>query len=112
MEHVVDADALLREAARLLARNGRILITVPAFQWLWTSHDELNHHVKRYTAADMRRLVQHTGLETIETRYLFQSLIVPKLFVRACEAVQPSVATVPRVPPHSLNRMLEGWYRI
>ena len=111
VEHVVDAGGLLHETVRLLAPNGRILITVPAFQWLWTSHDELNHHVKRYTAEDMRRLVQHSGLEVTETRYLFQSLVVPKLLVRMCEAVRPPVATVPRVPPRTLNRMLERWYQ-
>ena len=50
VEHVRNPDIMLRQAARLLARDGRMLITTPAFDWLWTSHDRLNHHVKRYTA--------------------------------------------------------------
>ena len=82
VEHVRSPETLLRHAARFLAPDGRMLITTPAFDWLWTSHDRLNHHVKRYTAAEMRTLVRKAGLEPIQSRYLFQSLVVPKLLVR------------------------------
>ena len=99
VEHVRNPATMLRRAARLLARDGRMLITTPAFDWLWTSHDRLNHHVKRYTAAEMCALVRKAGLEPVQTRYLFQSLVVPKLVVRAKEAMRPADASVPRVPP-------------
>jgi SAM-dependent methyltransferase len=111
VEHVEKPDTLLRQAAGFLARDGRMLITTPAFDWLWTSHDELNHHVRRYTAAEMRDLVRAAGLDPTETRYLFQSLIVPKLLVRAAEALRPSAASVPSVPPRAINRALETWFR-
>lgn len=111
VEHVRNPETMLRQAARFLASDGRMLITTPAFDWLWTSHDELNHHVKRYTAAEMRELVRAAGLEPIETRYLFQSLIVPKLLVRTREALRTSRASVPHVPPGALNRALETWFR-
>jgi 2-polyprenyl-3-methyl-5-hydroxy-6-metoxy-1,4-benzoquinol methylase len=111
VEHVRNPEIMLRQAARFLARDGRMLITTPAFDWLWTSHDELNHHVKRYTAAEMRELVRKAGLQPIETRYLFQSLIVPKLLVRTREALRPTSSSVPRVPSGALNRALETWFR-
>lgn len=111
VEHVRNPDVMLRQAARFLRRDGWMLITTPAFHWLWTSHDELNHHVKRYTASEMRELVRKAGLHPMETRYLFQSLIVPKLLVRTREALRSSSSSVPRVPSGALNRALEAWFR-
>ena len=111
VEHVRNPDDLLRQAARLLAPGGRIVITTPAFAWLWTSHDRLNHHVKRYTAGELQDLVRRAGLVPTKTEYLFQSLIVPKLLVRAKEALRPSLPAVPHVPAPFINRALERWFR-
>jgi SAM-dependent methyltransferase len=111
VEHVRTPGVMLRQAARLLGPNGRMVITAPAFDWLWTSHDRLNHHVKRYTAAEMRDLVRTAGLDPIVTQYLFQSLVVPKLIVRTREAFHQTAPSVPKVPPDVLNRALEWWYR-
>jgi SAM-dependent methyltransferase len=111
VEHVWNPEIMLSRAARFLAPGGHMLITTPAFDWLWTSHDRLNHHVKRYTAAEMRALVRKAGLEPLQTRYLFQSLVVPKLLVRAKEALRPAAASVPRVPPSAVNRALQAWSR-
>ena len=112
VEHLRDPDIMLGYAARLLAPNGRMVITTPAFNWLWTSHDRLNHHVKRYTAVEMCDLLRKAGLDPIDTQYLFQSLIVPKLLVRTTEALRPAMPSVPRVPPDFLNRALQTWFRI
>jgi SAM-dependent methyltransferase len=111
LEHVQRPDQLLGRAAELLTPNGRILATVPAFDWLWTSHDDLNHHKHRYTAAQIRRLIEDAGLTAVETSYLFQSLVIPKLLVRAREALLSSAMTVPMIPPPALNDALEMWYR-
>jgi len=111
LEHVHDPDTLLRRAADLLSPNGRILATVPAFDWLWTSHDELNHHVKRYTATEVRGLMNAAGLTVVETRYLFQSLVLPKLLVRAKESMAVPSSSLPRIPPRALNVALQSWYR-
>jgi hypothetical protein len=88
-----------------------MMITVPAFNWLWTSHDELNHHVWRYTAKEIRELMNGAGLTAIETGYLFQSLVLPKLLVRAKEALTVRAARVPRVPFRAANVALQAWYR-
>ena len=111
VEHIRTPAVMLRHAARLLASDGRMVITTPAFDWLWTSHDRLNHHVKRYTALEMRALLREAGLQAIDTRYLFQSLIVPKLLVRAREVLRPMPLSVPKIPPASLNHALETWFR-
>jgi 2-polyprenyl-3-methyl-5-hydroxy-6-metoxy-1,4-benzoquinol methylase len=111
LEHVPRPDEMLRCATRLLSPEGRIIATVPAFTWLWTSHDDVNHHLKRYTAAEMRTLMKGAGLAVVETRYLFQSLVLPKLLVRAKEMLVSSDPSIPRIPSRGLNRALQLWYR-
>jgi SAM-dependent methyltransferase len=111
LEHISKPDQLLRRAAEVLAPNGRILVTTPAFKWLWTTHDELNHHVTRYTAGEMRTTVQRAGLVTLENGYMFQSLVVPKLIVRAKEALTSAPARIPRIPSPALNRAIQAWFR-
>jgi 2-polyprenyl-3-methyl-5-hydroxy-6-metoxy-1,4-benzoquinol methylase len=111
LEHVHDPDRLLRRAAEILTPSGRILITAPAFQWLWTAHDDLNHHVRRYTAHEMRSAIRRAGLVAVETGYMFQSLVVPKLLVRAREALTSRAPRVPGIPPPLLNSAVQAWFR-
>jgi SAM-dependent methyltransferase len=111
LEHIVRPEPVLRRAGQLLRPNGRILVTVPAFAWLWTSHDEMNHHVTRYSGAALRRVIEQSGLVTVESGYLFQSLVVPKLLVRAMEAMFSSTPRVPDIPPPALNLLIQAWFR-
>ena len=48
LEHIDDDAGSLKALRNLIARNGRILITVPALPWLWSKHDEIHHHKRRY----------------------------------------------------------------
>jgi len=111
IEHVADPERLLRRAGEILKPRGRILITVPAFNWLWTTHDEVNHHITRYTATSMRSLIRRAGLDTVETAYLFQSLVMAKLWVRLREALKPAPARVPTIPPAAINTAIQVWFK-
>jgi len=111
LEHIAGPEQVLRRAGGLLRPGGRILITVPAFKWLWTAHDEMNRHVTRYSAAELRRVVAASGLVTLESSYLFQSLVVPKLLVRAGEALRSAPPRVPRIPPPPVNMAIQAWFR-
>jgi SAM-dependent methyltransferase len=111
LEHIQDTDHFLRRAGELLTPGGRILVTVPAFKCLWTAHDEINHHVTRYTARELRATLTRGGLEVIETRYLFQSLLLPKALVRATEALVRRGSRVPGIPSPPIDRLLRAWFR-
>ena len=111
LEHLRNPEDVVRQGIRLLAPGGTMLVTVPAFDWLWTRHDDLNHHIKRYTTGQMRRLLSQPGLEVVETQYLFQSLVLPKLLVRAVETFSSTDAAVPRVPQRAINLTLQAWFR-
>src|SRR6185312_10935354 len=58
LEHVPDPVAAIRRAVDLLEADGSILVTLPAHDALWTSHDVLNHHYHRYTKAGFAELAK------------------------------------------------------
>jgi SAM-dependent methyltransferase len=110
LEHVANVGKILANAGRILAVDGRVVVTVPAFERLWTSHDDMNHHVKRYTADDLRSTLQASGLAVFETRYLFQSLVFPKLAVRLSEATGLRRPDVPRISGPAVSAVLQRWF--
>jgi len=110
LEHLAEPAAALRHALGLLAPRGKLIVTVPAFRSLWTTHDDLNHHVTRYTRESFRELT--TGVARVEQDcYLFQWLFLAKLLVRAKESLIPTFPQSPRVPPRWLNGLLYGLTR-
>jgi 2-polyprenyl-3-methyl-5-hydroxy-6-metoxy-1,4-benzoquinol methylase len=112
IEHVDDPGVMLRRAGELLAVDGNVLITVPAFNWLWTAHDVLNDHRTRFTRTELQKRITEAGLHVSESQYLFQSLIVPKLAARVREYVAGGGLAVPEVPSGLLNHALQSWFRV
>ena len=109
LEHVPRPGDVLRQSRAVLEPDGFVLVTVPAFNWLWTRHDELNHHVRRYTAAEMQEVVADAGLAPVHAKYFFQSLIVPKLVVRLREFLFSPAPSVPTIPASAINATLRRW---
>lgn len=69
IEHVDDDVGALRVAARLAAPGSRLVITVPAFQFLWSRHDETFEHRRRYSARQLLQVVRAAGLVPERTTY-------------------------------------------
>jgi SAM-dependent methyltransferase len=76
IEHVDEDVRSLRTIATKLRPGGKVLITVPAHQWMWSAHDVVNHHKRRYSAKSLRRLIGDAGLR-IEVLSPFNSLLFP-----------------------------------
>jgi len=105
LEHLDDPVDALRTARNMLTPGGRILVTVPAFRCLWTSHDDLNHHRARYNRALLSKEAGEAGLAVEKSTYFFHWVFAAKLLVRAKEAVT-GPGGVPGVPSPSINRLL------
>jgi len=80
LEHVADDCRALQRLRRLLKPTGRLLITVPAYQWLYGPHDRAHHHYRRYTARNLRAKAHSAGLLVQKTGY-FNSLLFPFIAV-------------------------------
>jgi 2-polyprenyl-3-methyl-5-hydroxy-6-metoxy-1,4-benzoquinol methylase len=111
LEHLDRPAQALRHAAALLEPGGLLLITVPAFRLLWTSHDVLNQHRERFTKGSFRGLARQAGVHVLEARYFFLWLFPVKLIARGREWLAPTKPKVPEPPPRWLNGFLQTFSR-
>ena len=88
LEHLDDEAAALAAARGALAPAGVLVVTVPAYAWLWSGHDVALGHRRRYTAARLRAAVAATGFRVTRVTY-FNTLLFPVLaLVRAAKRLR------------------------
>jgi SAM-dependent methyltransferase len=106
IEHLEDDIGALRELHRVTKSGGALLVTVPAYQWLWSGHDEINHHHRRYNRRTLLAAAQNAGWR-LESSTHFNSLLLPvAILLRALERFMPSTTKSSLdlwVPPAPLN---------
>ncbi|PIQ83422.1 MAG: hypothetical protein COV75_07570 [Candidatus Omnitrophica bacterium CG11_big_fil_rev_8_21_14_0_20_63_9] len=73
LEHHVEA---LQHWRQVLEPGGWLVLTVPAYAFLWSAHDESNRHYRRYDARTLRQLLAASGFTTVRLTY-FNSLLLP-----------------------------------
>jgi len=76
VEHIEDDVAALNAMGACLKPDGKILITVPAHQWMWSAHDTVNHHHRRYSKKTLDAAIRRAGLRHNGLRW-FNSLLFP-----------------------------------
>jgi ubiquinone/menaquinone biosynthesis C-methylase UbiE len=75
IEHL-DDDAALADYHRVLRPGGTLLLTVPAYQWLWSDHDVWAAHLRRYNRSTLVAVAERSGFEPRRVTY-FNSFLVP-----------------------------------
>jgi SAM-dependent methyltransferase len=110
IEHLEDDLGALRELRRTVTPGGSLLVTVPAYPWLWSGHDEINHHYRRYTRRSLRQVAEQAGWEQVRTTY-FNSLLLPvAIILRILDRFsrKPTESSLDLwVPPKPFNWALE-----
>lgn len=107
IEHIDDDVGALRSAAQVLAPEGRVLVTVPALQLLWSEHDVVHHHRRRYDRASLTRSLRAAGLEPEWMSY-FNTLLFPLVFAaRMVGRLKKSggASDADTVPPGPINEL-------
>jgi 2-polyprenyl-3-methyl-5-hydroxy-6-metoxy-1,4-benzoquinol methylase len=117
LEHMKDENLVLHNVYRMLHKgSGKIIITVPAHQWLWSLYDRVAHHKRRYTKKDLIEKLEKNGFEIIEMKHFF-ILITPLLLLRRIfKADKGGNYTGYRaedsIKNHFMNKILLGLCRI
>lgn len=93
IEHIDDDRACVGEMARVLRPGGHVLVTVPAFPWMWGRQDVISHHKRRYRARDFAQLFVMAGLRIRRLTYLNTFLFPVVAAVRLARRVFPEKNT-------------------
>lgn len=107
IEHIDDDSAALASIAAKLKPTGNFVMTVPAHQWMWTAHDVVNHHKRRYSRRSLRQLIEGSPLKLERIGY-FNSLLFPLAVAeRAASRLRRKDDAEVKLPPAALNMALE-----
>lgn len=85
LEHLDKPVDALREWRRVLAPAAKLIVFVPAFQFLWSSHDEANQHFRRYSAPELRTQLEAAGYQPERISYWNASLTIPGILLKVAE---------------------------
>jgi SAM-dependent methyltransferase len=110
LEHIADDVGALARMREVLAPGGKIVVTVPAYQWLWSVHDIHLHHYRRYGRAAIAACADEAGYRIERTTY-FNTLLLPlAIAVRFIDRLlKRDRSSGDATPAGALNRLL---YRI
>lgn len=108
IEHIDDDRSVVQQAYKLLAPGGYMVATVPAYQWLWSTHDEIHMHKRRYTRSQFGHLLANAGFRPVKSTY-FNTLLFPvaalKRLTEKDKKYTSSADVVDRVSP-GMNSLL------
>jgi len=99
IEHIADDSQALSQLRAHLRKNGRIIITVPAFPWLWSNHDTFLHHQRRYTKPALVNMLNTLGFSVERSSYfnfwLFAVAATSRLVSRAFGLTSRTETAIP-----------------
>lgn len=82
LEHIDDDLGVLKELKRVSKKNGFIFIEVPAYQFLWSSHDKALHHKRRYTRKSLAGKITKMGFKIKKSGYIFGTILPAVIALR------------------------------
>jgi SAM-dependent methyltransferase len=107
IEHIDDDAAALASIAAKLKPRGKFVMAVPAHQWMWSAHDVVNHHKRRYSKRSLKTLIEGSPLQLDRIGY-FNSLLFPLAVAeRAASKLRGKESADVMLPPALLNAGLE-----
>ena len=109
IEHIKEDETSLQNCCSLLKPGGHIILTVPAFNFLWSQHDDENHHQRRYRRRDLLELSQRCGLTLNYVSYFNFWLFPAVAAVRLVRKIIPYQAAWQdmRQPNKFTNKVLQ-----
>lgn len=90
LEHIEDDEKAIKKWCDLLKPDGFLHVFVPAYELLWSNHDEVNMHYRRYTKKELNNKLKKNGFEITKTGYWNFLLFLPVLFIRVLKKIKVS----------------------
>ncbi len=113
LEHIEEDQRSIEAIKNLLVKDGIVLITVPAFMFLWSSHDILNHHKRRYTLKELENKLKSAGFKIERISYFNSILFLPILLYRVFGRLMNKVRSFDaKMPSPALNHILAGIFQL
>ena len=81
LEHIAQDEMALANWKTIKKKGGQLIVFVPAFSILWSDHDVINHHHRRYTLNELRRKSNMAGYNILQTGYWNFFLFLPVLII-------------------------------
>ena len=108
LEHVDDDIGLIREYTDKVAEGTKFLISVPAFQFLWSGHDVFLEHRRRYTLRQMEAVIREAGLTNLKGSYYFGLVFPLAAVTRLMQRLKPDETPTSQLKRHSkiVNQIL------
>ncbi|GIV11261.1 MAG: type 11 methyltransferase [Fimbriimonadales bacterium] len=107
LEHLPDERPALQELYRVLQPNGLLIVSVPAYRWLWSKHDIALAHYRRYTAWELDTRLRAAGFQVRKLTYSLGLLLPVIALARWLDRLRPGKPAATVMPvPHWLNGAL------
>jgi len=109
LEHVRDEAAALTQIYRVLKPGGIVVISVPAYAWLWSKADVRSHHFRRYTRPALEKKCSAQGFAVLRATYCNTILFLPLAAIKFLTRMgEPSccVGAEVQMPPRAINSIL------
>jgi len=108
VEHIKYDSKAVKEWSKVLKPGGSIVVTVPAYQWLWSQHDVINNHYRRYKRKQLRQIIESAGYSVTKSSYMIVfsfPLVVLSRFISKLKGEDPEdYSSFVRVP-HFVNSL-------
>jgi SAM-dependent methyltransferase len=116
LEHIEQDFSALTAIHARLADSGKLLLTVPAFELLWSMHDTMHHHKRRYSLPPLIRMLERAGYKVTFASYINFWLFPLIALVRVVDRLsggriigkKPDSNAELSIPPAPVNRLLEA----
>lgn len=102
LEHIPNDEGAVKEWARVLKPGGTLFLFVPAHPFLWSAHDEVNEHLRRYRKEEVLDLLEKAGFVVDRASYWNMLMFFPIAFVRLLLHIAPKHA---RGEAHQLHEL-------
>ncbi len=103
IEHIEDDKDITAQLFNTLQKDGYLVATVPAYQWMWSKHDEIHMHYRRYNKNNFNEILKNAGFEIVFSSYFNTLLFLPaylkRMFDRITGAEKKITEPVEEVAP-------------